>query len=50
MHHLVVKTCLFQRLIVVREFHAQNPRTYTGFYGYSHLCVCLKTNSGPGSG
>jgi len=28
MHHLVVKTCLFQRKMGVRELPRENPRTY----------------------
>lgn len=30
MHHLVVKTCLFQRKMGVRELPKEDPRTYAG--------------------
>ena len=50
MHHLAVETCLFQRKVVVREFNEENPRTYIGLCGQSHVYVGFKTNSGPGLG
>ena len=30
MHHLAVKTCMFQRKMGVREFYEEDPRTYVG--------------------
>jgi len=30
MHHLVVKSCLFQRKMGIRELPEEDPRTYTG--------------------
>jgi len=41
---------LFQRKVVVHEFNEDNPCTYTGLCGYSHVYVGFKTNSGPSSG
>ena len=32
MHHLVVETHLFQRLLVVREFHMGYMRTFAGLW------------------
>ena len=46
MHHLAVDTYLFQRTVVVREFHEAYPRTYAGFCGYSHIYVGWKNISG----
>lgn len=31
MHHLVVKSCLFERKIGVRELPEEDPHTYAGF-------------------
>ena len=50
MHHLAIETYLFQRKVVVHEFHEDHPHTYTGFCRYSRVYVGLKTNSGPGLG
>ena len=30
MHHVAVKTCLFQRKMGVRELPKEDPRTYVG--------------------
>ena len=50
MHHLVVDTYLFQRKVVVREFHEDHLRIYDGFCGNSRIYVGLKKNSGLDSG
>ena len=50
MHHLAVETYLFQRTVVVREFHEAYLRTYAGLCGYSRVYVGLKNISGPDSG
>jgi len=42
MHHLAIESCLFQRLLVVCEFHMGYMRTYTGLCGYSHVYVDLE--------
>jgi len=49
MHHLAVKTYLFQRKVVIREFQEVYPCTYAGCCGYSRVYVGLKKNSGLGS-
>ena len=46
MHHLAVETYLFQRNMVVREFHEEDPRTYAGLCRYSHVYDGLKEISG----
>jgi len=47
MHHLAVDTYLFQRTMVVREFHEAYPRTYADCYRYNRIYVGLKNISGP---
>ena len=46
MHHLAVETYLFQRKVVVREFHKAYPRTYAGLCGYSRVYDGFKKNRG----
>jgi len=46
MHHLSVDTYMFQRKVIVREFHEEHMRTYVDFSGYNHVYVGLKKNSG----
>ena len=46
MHLLAIKTYLFQRKVVVREFHEAYLCTYAGCYGYSRIYVGLKKISG----
>jgi len=46
MHHIVFETYLIHRKLGVREFHEAYLRTYAGCYGYSHVYVGLKKNSG----
>ena len=50
MHLLVVDTFLFQRTVVVCEFHEAYLRTYAGCCGYSRVYVGLKNISGPDLG
>jgi len=37
MHHLAVKTCLFQRKMGVRELPKEDPRTYAGLWRDSRV-------------
>ena len=46
MHHLAVETYLFQRKVVVHEFHEEHLRIYASLYGYSRVYVGLKEISG----
>ena len=47
MHHLAIETYLFQRKVVVHDFHEEHPCTYASFCGYIGVYVGLKKNSGP---
>jgi len=38
MHHLAVKTCLFQRKMGVRELPKEDLRTYASLCRDSHVC------------
>ena len=46
MLHPAVETCLFQRNMVVRELHEEDPRTYAGLLRYSRIYGGLKEISG----